>query len=150
MPFVLIALGLLLIVVALRNTQTQLGALIVADFTGAGNFFYWLAAIFIIGAIGYIDELKTPSRMFVGLVLLAMILSNQGFFQKFVDQLKAGSAQAPPPGPAMPGTATAAAGGVAGAAAGPGLGSIGGAVSTGSGIVNAISGVTKLLPFLPF
>ena len=102
MPFLLIIAGVLLVVVGIRNTASQLGKLIVGDFTGPGNFFYWIAALLIIGLLGEIDELETPSRMMLALVLLALVLSNQGFFTKFVEQLKQGSAQAPPPGPANP------------------------------------------------
>jgi hypothetical protein len=104
MPFILITVGILMMVVAIRNSQSALGAQIVKDFTGQSNFFYWIVAIFILGAIGYIDELKGPSRAMLALVIVALILSNRGFFNSFVSQLKTGSAQAPPgPTPAQAG-----------------------------------------------
>ena len=68
MPFVLIALGLLLVVVGIRNTYAQLGAQVVQDFTGPGNFFYWIVALFLIGAVGYIDALKEASDLMLALV----------------------------------------------------------------------------------
>jgi len=156
MPFILITVGILMIVVAIRNTQTALGQQITADFTGPGNFFYWIAALFIVGCVGYIDALKGPSRAMLALILVSLILKNQGFFQKFAEQLKQGSAAPPPSGPTPPqqaGTnvgAGAVGGGAAGAAGkilggqGPAIGgaaggAIGGpagsAVGTGVGAV---------------
>lgn len=138
MPFLLIIAGVLLVVVGIRNTASQLGQLIVGDFTGPGNFFYWIAAILIIGLLGEIDELETPSRMMLALVLLALLLSNQGFFTKFVEQLKQGSAQAPPPGPPNPnpsmGTSAPAGGTRANTSGGP-LGQVGQAVSAIGGLL---------------
>jgi vacuolar-type H+-ATPase subunit I/STV1 len=118
MPFALIIFGVLLAVVGIRNTQSQLGRLIVDDFTGPGNFFYWIVALLIIGLLGEIDELETPSRMFIVLLLLAMLLSNQGFFEKFVQGLKQGSAAPPPPGPPNPQPNTGSGGGSGGASPG--------------------------------
>lgn len=124
MPFIMITLGLLLIVTTFRGTVFDLGRLILGDFTGQPNFFYWIAALFVIGALGYVDELRGPSRMMLALVLIVLILSNKGFFAKFVEQLKAGSAQPPPPINVQ--AAATAGGGIAGGAAGPGLGGLGG------------------------
>lgn len=142
MPFVLLIVGVLIIVVAIRNTQGQLGQLIVSDFTGPGNFFYWIAAIFIIGGLGYVDTLKAPSRAMLALVLIALIISNQGFFNSFVAQLSSGSAQAPPPGPPTPQPNSGSGGG--GNSGGGGGKSGGGAGSTiggiGGGIIGAVYG----------
>jgi hypothetical protein len=140
-PFVLILLGVLLIVTGIRGTVFDLGRLVVGDFTGSGNFFYWIAALFIIGAIGYVDELRTPSRMFLALVIVALLFSNRGFFNQFVAQLKSGSAQAPPPvQQAAP--ATGVPGGTPGQSGGP-LGAIG-QVAQGVGAVASILGAVGL------
>ena len=96
MPFALIAIGLLLIVTGIKGTQSQLAAQLASDFTGAGNFFYWIIAIMAIGAVGYIEPMKGPSRMLLALIIVAMVLSNKGFFAQFQQELQAGSAQAPP------------------------------------------------------
>lgn len=140
MPFVLIIAGILLVVVAIRNTQSQLGRLIVGDFTGPGNFFYWIAAILIIGLLGEIDELEKPSRMFLALIILAMVLKNPGFFAKFVEQLKQGSASPPPPGPPNPNPTSGTAGGSGGpqvrqASGGP-LGQAGQIIGAATGILS--------------
>lgn len=140
MPFILILFGILLVVVGIRNTQGQLGSLLVSDFTGTPNFWYWVAAIFIIGALGYVDELKTPSRAMLALVLITLILSNRGFFANFVSQLQAGSATPPPPGPANPtvgGTSTPA----SGSANSGGGGGIGSTVQSVASIITSVGGI---------
>lgn len=123
MPFAIIVIGILMIVVAIRNTYADLGKEIVDDFTGPTNFWYWITALFIIGAVGYIEELKKASDLMLALVLISLILSNQGFFAKFVEQLKSGSATAPPPGPPP-----------------PSLGGTGPASATGTGVGSGIGG----------
>jgi len=137
-PFVLLIVGVLIIVVAIRNTQNQLGALVVNDFTGPGNFFYWIAAIFIIGALGYVDELKAPSRAMLALILIALLISNRGFFNSFVAQLSAGSAQPPPPGPPMPKPAS---GGGSGGGGSPSTGGL----NPATFVTTAVSLGTKFL-----
>lgn len=149
MPFLLLAIGLLMIVVAIRNTQGQLGTLLVGDFTGMPNFLYWIVAIFIIGAIGYVDELKAPSDAMLALVILAILLSNRGFFQQFTQQLQSGSAQAPPPGPPspVPGTATPASAPGNSGSTGPGgiFQTVSGAAQNSGGILNAAATVASFL-----
>lgn len=154
MPFVLILVGILMIVVAIRNTYADLGKELVDDFTGPTNFFYWIAALFVIGAVGYIDELKTPSRMMLALVLITLLLSNRGFFEKFVQELKSGSAHAPPPGPPPPSMGGTGTGGSGGGGAGSSLGGVAGTVggsifggpaggAIGGSVGSAIGGIFK-------
>ena len=98
MPFALILVGLLLVVAAVRNTVTDnsttgtkgLTTLIKGDFTGQNNFIYWMVSILIIGALGYIDSLKSLSRVFMALIVVALFLKgNQGtsFFSNFQSAL---------------------------------------------------------------
>ena len=91
MPFVLIAIGLLLIVIAFNGTQDQFFSLLKGDLTGQGNFFYWVVSILVIGAIGYIPKLKGISDAFLVLVMLVLFISNKGFFNQFNAQLKTGT-----------------------------------------------------------
>lgn len=147
MPFVLIGVGILMGIVSFRNTQCQLGAQIAADFTGANNFFYWVAAIFIIGALGYVDELKAPSRALLGLVLVVMILSNKGFFNQFVSQLKSGSANPPPP-PCQSPTGSQIAGGAMGGAVGGGVGAVAGSLNSTASTVGTIAQIAGTLAAL--
>lgn len=95
MPFVIILLGLVLIVTGVKGTQKDLLALIEGDFTGDNNFVYWLLSLFVVGAVGYIPQLKKISDAFMGLIILVLILRNGDFFDKFVAQLKAGTASVP-------------------------------------------------------
>lgn len=90
MPFALVGLGLILIVTGVRDTYAQLGAQLTKDFTGQQNFTVWILAIGSVGALGYINELRTFSHYFLALIIVAMFLSNKGFFQKFSEQFNAG------------------------------------------------------------
>lgn len=93
MPFVLIIVGVVFLDAAVRNTVSDsssgpgLTTLLKGDFTGKDNFLYWITAIFIIGAIGYIKPLQPVSRMFMALVVLVLFLSNGGFFSKAYGEL---------------------------------------------------------------
>lgn len=86
MPFVLIALGLFGLIIAVRGTGAQARALLLSEFTGPRNFFSWLFAIGSVGAIGYIRPLQPLSRAFLALIVVVIFLANQGFFQQFERQ----------------------------------------------------------------
>lgn len=100
MPFVLIIAGIVLLIVAVRNTQDQFFYLLQGDFTGKNNFVFWVLAILIIGAIGYVPRLKPISNAFLILVVLVLILTKgQGLFDKtsgFFAQITEGTATRPP------------------------------------------------------
>ena len=91
MPFALILVGLLLVVAAVRNTVTDnsttgtkgLTTLIKGDFTGQNNFVYWMVSILIIGALGYIDSLKSLSRVFMALIVVALFLKGKSGYLIF-------------------------------------------------------------------
>jgi len=93
MPFALILIGALLIVAGIRNKLSDLGTLLAGDFSGPGNFFYWVAGIGALGAIGYYNPLRNVSRLFLALIILSMLLSDQGFFEQLKQALQ--SVQAP-------------------------------------------------------
>lgn len=83
MPFALLTIGALLIISALRGTYSSLGKQLVADMVGSGSgtgFIAWVAAIGAVGAIGYAPDLRTPSRILLGLIFLGILISNQGVF----------------------------------------------------------------------
>lgn len=90
MPFALVTLGLIMIVVGAKDTQTALGQQLLKDFTGTGNFTYWVASIGAVGALGYVDSLRTFSRSLMFLILLVMIISNRGVFAKLTEALSNG------------------------------------------------------------
>jgi flagellar biosynthesis component FlhA len=90
MPFALVFIGLVMIVTGAKGTQSALGRQLVTDFTGQGNFFYWFAAIGTLGALGSIPGFKPFSRMFMTLIIVAMVLRNGGVFDKFMQAIKEG------------------------------------------------------------
>lgn len=98
MPFALVFVGLLLIITGFQNTYKQFGAQVQGDFSGKGNFLYWLLAILIVGAIGYVKSLQGFSRAFMALILLSILLSNKSgtaqgitFFSNLVTGVNTGS-----------------------------------------------------------
>lgn len=97
MPFVLVIVGILLIVTGAQGTYKQFGSQVASDFTGKGNFEYWIAAIGTVGAIGYIQALQTISRLLMALIIIVMFLSNRGFFVKLQQAIAQGP-KAPAPG----------------------------------------------------
>lgn len=84
MPLALLMIGVMLIVAALRGTERELFALIKSDFTGPNNFIFWVLSLYLISALGYIPQLRKLSNTFLVLVVLALFLSNKGFFAKFM------------------------------------------------------------------
>ena len=58
MPFALLFIGILLVVVGVRNMAAPFIALLGGDFSGPDNFLYWVVALVIIGAVGYIPKAK--------------------------------------------------------------------------------------------
>lgn len=72
-----------MVVSAVRNTNQDLVTLLKGDFTGKGNFIYWFLSILIIGAVGYIPELKPVSRAFLVLVVIVLFINNRGVFKQF-------------------------------------------------------------------
>lgn len=75
MPFALLIIGLILVTAAVRNQQAALLALVAGDFSGTGNFTYWVLAIIFIGAVGYLPKAKPVSDGMLVLILLALILT---------------------------------------------------------------------------
>lgn len=89
MPFALLFIGIILVLSAANGTLSALGAQLKKDFTGPGNFVTWLAAVGIIGALGYIPQLEKFSRAFIGLLLVVIFFAagKQGKFQKFAQAI---------------------------------------------------------------
>lgn len=83
MPFVFGIAGVLLVVSGVRGTTSQLMALLKQDFTGYPNYLEWMVAIMIVGALGYIQQLATLSKLFMTAILIGLLFSNKGFFAAF-------------------------------------------------------------------
>jgi hypothetical protein len=84
----LFVLATLLIVTGIRENQKALMDQVRIDFTGSGNFFYWVLAVSLIGALGYIDSFRTVSRVAIGLIVLVFIISHEGFFAKLQEGIR--------------------------------------------------------------
>lgn len=93
MPIFFLAVGILLIIVAINDKMPELGGLIKEDFQpsgGAPSFTAWIIAIFVIGAVGYVKSLKPVANSFLVLIVIVMLLSNKGFFDKFTQAITKG------------------------------------------------------------
>ncbi len=99
MPYAFIVVGLLMIVTGARNTFRQFGAQLVKDFTGPGNFTWWIASLGAVGAVGYIPKLRPVSTAFMTLIVIVLVIAQKGLFPKLTAALKAGPT-APGPAPA--------------------------------------------------
>lgn len=81
MILALLAIAIVLIVAAFRNTQ---GALFAALYQDVPDFVVWAAAIFAVGAIGFVPGLKPVSRGILALLILSIVLKNyQGIIAGF-------------------------------------------------------------------
>ena len=89
MSFVLLIIGAVLLMSAIRGTNDQLFGLLKNDFTGPNNFIYWLLSIVVVGSLGYVPKLKPLSTAFLALIIIALIFSkkNAAFFSLFTSQL---------------------------------------------------------------
>ena len=92
MPLAFIVIGAALVIVAIKGTHANLGQLLVQDFTGQGagaghSFLIWIAAIAGVAALGYIPGMKVPARLLLALVILVLLISNQGVFAQAAQAL---------------------------------------------------------------
>lgn len=91
MPLVLLFIGIVLLVAAIRGKDQvdKLVGILKDDFASSNSFLVWGIAFFIIGAVGYYQPLRPLSRSFMLLVVIVLFLSNEGFFNKFMAQIRA-------------------------------------------------------------
>ena len=73
MPFAILVIGIVLVVAAIRDTQSNLFSALATDVPA---FVTWGAAILAVGAIGFIPDLKPISRALLALILVVLILRN--------------------------------------------------------------------------
>lgn len=96
MALLLLIGGVVLVDVAIRNTWSQLGSLIAADFTGSGSFLYWVVAVAAIGAVGYAKPFSGFANLFLALLVLVFFLKNgTGFFSQLQQALSSTPAATP-------------------------------------------------------
>lgn len=97
MPFLFLIVGVVMVVSAVRGTNQDLVTLLKGDFTGKGNYLYWMLSILVIGAVGYIPDLKPVSRAFLVLVVVVLFINNRGVFQKFTEAINTTQTKTPTP-----------------------------------------------------
>jgi hypothetical protein len=73
MPVILILIGAVILVAALRNTQGDLATALETDLPG---FFKWFLAVAVVGGLGFVPGMKVPSRWLLALVLVVIFLVN--------------------------------------------------------------------------
>jgi hypothetical protein len=102
MPILFGLFGLILIVTGVRGTVNSgtpsLVSLVKDDFIGTDPFWKWMLAILLIGAIGYIPNLRPISRAFMALVIVVFLLSNNGLFTQLQNVFSNTSTTATPQG----------------------------------------------------
>lgn len=91
MPFAMILAGVLLFMTALNGTYKQFGSQLYKDlFTDSPPFVYWVAALMVVGLIGYIPGAKKPADAFMALIIVAMVLKDGGLFTQIQSALQSG------------------------------------------------------------
>lgn len=125
MGIVLIAVGLALLISAVRGTLLNVpGAtggqagpglltLFYDDFVGPGNMFVWLLALGLVGAVGYVKPLRPVSDAFLVLIIVVLIVSAKtaagiNFFSSLSSQILATQSVTPSAGNAAGGAGGAA------------------------------------------
>lgn len=73
MILILILIGVILLVAAIRDTQGDLFTALGQDVPAFGT---WAAAIIALGVLGFVPGLKPVSRALLGLVLVVLIVNN--------------------------------------------------------------------------
>lgn len=92
MPLFFGIAGIILIIAGVRGRindgNPSLMSLLKGDFAGTNPFWKWMLAILLIGAIGYIPNLRPISRAFMALVIIVFLLSNKGVFTNLQNTFK--------------------------------------------------------------
>jgi hypothetical protein len=150
MILALLLIGLLLIATSLQDTQHELAQRLQTDILGPQGFLLWAVAIGMLSCIGLIPGLQRPTRYMMALLLIVVLLRNNGVFGQAESALKSASAAGPAPAiAAMPaaqsgGTASAVAAGTPPASIGESAKTAGGAVSVASGLAKIGAAIASL------
>jgi hypothetical protein len=75
MPILFIAVGVVLVSSGVFGDPVALWGLVKGDFSGPNNFIFWLVAIVLLGALGHIQGFERLSKLFMVLVVLALLLT---------------------------------------------------------------------------
>lgn len=91
MGWPLVIIGLILVIVGVRDETEAFNATLSEDILGASgnsNFLAFVIAIAVIGAIGGVKDLRGFSNAFMALIIIVLLLSNRGFFAEFQRQIQ--------------------------------------------------------------
>lgn len=91
MPIFFLVIAVLLIAAGINNKTRELGELIGDSFRpqdGSPSFITWILALLLVGSLGYVSQLKPVANALIALILIVLLLSNKGFFEKFTGALK--------------------------------------------------------------
>lgn len=95
MAWIFLFIGSVLIIAAWKKKHPELFALLKDDFTGEGNFVYWVMAIVILVALGSFRPVRPISDAFLGLVLLVIVIApyrnNRDILSEFRQQIREGT-----------------------------------------------------------
>lgn len=108
MTLIALIVGIVLIVAAIRGTE---GALFGALLTDVPGFAVWGAALFAVGAVGFIPGLKPVSRGILALVILVILVNNYQTIINGFQGVAKGQANPTPTTPDSPQHTTSGGGG---------------------------------------
>lgn len=91
MPFALLFFGLVLLIAGFRGKHDDLFDLLKDDFTGSNNFFVWVMAVVFLVALGNIERLRPFTDAFLILIVIVIVLANDGLPEKFMREIKDGT-----------------------------------------------------------
>lgn len=87
--------GVLLLIASWKKKHEELFTLLKDDFTGEGNFFYWVLAIVVLVALGSYRPIRPVTDAFLALVILVIIIApyrkGRDLFSEFRSQVKEGT-----------------------------------------------------------
>lgn len=92
MPIFILFVGIILVAAGINDKFSDLKNLVIEDFKPSDNstaFQYWIIAIVVAGAFGYIKGLRPLSNALLLLIFVAMFVKkDQGFFDQFMKAIK--------------------------------------------------------------
>lgn len=95
MAWAFLFIGMLFIISAWKDKQSDLFALLQEDFTGQDNFFFWVLAIIILVSIGTFKPIRPITDAFLGLIVLVIVIApyknGRDLFAEFTAQIKEGT-----------------------------------------------------------
>lgn len=83
----LLILGVAFIAIGVRGKAEQAGEILADDLSGRNSFVPWIAAVMIVAVVASYGPFRRVGVAFYGLMLVVLFLSNDGFFDKFRQQI---------------------------------------------------------------